>query len=217
MEAVVKLAELIEDWSLYPREKVDDVQVARLIEAFEAGENIPPIVVDKASKRIVDGYHRCRAAKRAGREELNVELRDFASEESMLLEAIRLNARHGVPLGRQDQARVINLGKHLHISYETMASALGIRVIRLKIIKQKMGRLGKRELHLKPALQVRFAGQTIPQAVADINPKLGGNDAMFYARQLLMLLGADALPQTDEMDKLLRELRGQLGRYLKGR
>ena len=42
----VKAAELIEDFSLYPRSQVDGAHVQSMTESLLAGEKLPPIIID---------------------------------------------------------------------------------------------------------------------------------------------------------------------------
>ena len=60
----MQAAQLVEDFSLYPRSQVDGSHVQRLSEALLAGETLPSIIVDE-SGRIIDGFHRRRAVMRA--------------------------------------------------------------------------------------------------------------------------------------------------------
>src|SRR5688572_13414948 len=57
----IKASELVEDFDLYPRGDVDGTHVLSLVQALEAGVELPPIIACKKTKRIVDGFHRRRA------------------------------------------------------------------------------------------------------------------------------------------------------------
>jgi hypothetical protein len=80
----VLCVELVQDYSLYPRTVTDDAHVARLVEALRAGETFPPVVADKASRRVVDGFHRIKAYIRAEGDEAKcaVEWRDYADDQA---------------------------------------------------------------------------------------------------------------------------------------
>ena len=202
----VKVTELVLDWSLYPRHAVDGFQIGRLAEAIEAGEDLPPMMVDEKSLRIVDGFHRYHAFVRAKVEEVAVEMHRFRSEADVFMHAVTLNARHGVPLAPQDQARVLLLGQRLEITREKLAEALAIRPSRIEKIERKLGRIRRGGvLYLKPAIR-HYSGREVPKAVVDISEGLGGNTAEFYIRQLLMLLRSGGLNMTEEASELLDEL-----------
>jgi ParB-like chromosome segregation protein Spo0J len=57
----------------------------------------PPIVVDRATMRVVDGMHRLLAARQLGLETIQVVFFDGTEEEARH-EAIRTNNQHGLPL-----------------------------------------------------------------------------------------------------------------------
>lgn len=106
-KAKVKLSELIEDFDIYPRHSVDSSHVSELARAIQAGEDLPLVIVDKKTKRIVDGFHRTRAWRKVlGRGgEIEADLRSYASEKDLLKEAIERNARQGRKLDQQDRSR----------------------------------------------------------------------------------------------------------------
>lgn len=107
----IPLAELIEDGAIYPRHAVDDHHVTQLAYALKSGATLPPVVAEATSKRIVDGWHRTRAARHVfgpnGR--IEVDLRTYAGERELLEDAVGLNAHHGRKLDSQDRTRAINM------------------------------------------------------------------------------------------------------------
>src|SRR5262245_36857156 len=105
----MKLADLIEDPTLYPRNTVDDTHVGELVKALASGALLPPIIVDAASLRVVDGVHRRRAHLRFFGDDAiaNVDARDFADDAAFFLEAVALNSIHGRRLDRADQTRIV--------------------------------------------------------------------------------------------------------------
>jgi hypothetical protein len=182
------------------------MQVGRLTEAIRAGDPIPPMVVDRESLRIVDGFHRYHAYKRLKTAEIEVNLEKYPSEAALFLRAVMLNARHGVPLSPQDQGRVFLLAEKLEITRENLADALAIRVSKLGNIERKFGKVHRAGLmYLKPALR-HFAGGPVPKEVAEIADGVGGNTGDFYIRQLLMLIRSGGLKMNDATAALLSEL-----------
>ncbi|MFD0692207.1 ParB/RepB/Spo0J family partition protein [Actinomadura fibrosa] len=57
----------------------------------------PPILVHRASMRIIDGHHRAKAAALRGRDEVEVLLVD-GDDDAVFLRAVAENSRHGLPL-----------------------------------------------------------------------------------------------------------------------
>lgn len=63
----------------------------------EDGDGFPPIVVHRASRRIIDGLHRVQAARLRGDVLIEVVFFDGA-EEDAFVRAVELNHAHGLPL-----------------------------------------------------------------------------------------------------------------------
>src|SRR5271155_2464210 len=57
----IALSELVLDFDIYPRVDVDTTNVSRIQDAITAKVAMPPLVIDKTSKRIIDGFHRYKA------------------------------------------------------------------------------------------------------------------------------------------------------------
>lgn len=103
----IDTAELVIDWNLWPRcdannAKVDRQNVRRLKLAIQSGKPIPPIIADKKSLRITDGFHRHTAYTELGLKTVMVELRDYKNDAEMFLDSARINNEHGMGLTSQD-------------------------------------------------------------------------------------------------------------------
>lgn len=186
---------LVEDLSLYPRLQVDDHHVARLAEALRAGASLPPVVADRATKRIVDGFHRRRAALRVFGETatIAVEFHDYADEAAIVLDAIRRNAAHGKRLSTAEEVRCLLIAERVGIDRAAVAAALAVRVERLEELAQKRVADGPTErVVLKPAM-AHLAGKRVDAEQERVNRHLNGNQASYYARMLIELLESDAI------------------------
>lgn len=122
------LTTLVEDFSLYPRNRVDDTHVSDLVRALRSGAELPPIIADVATKRIVDGFHRRRAYLRVLGPDATakVELRRYRNEAALFLEAVELNAHHGRKLDRHDQSRIVLRLRELQVDDRTIALTLHV-------------------------------------------------------------------------------------------
>jgi ParB-like chromosome segregation protein Spo0J len=103
---------------------LNEDHIARLAATPEAW---PPLVVQQSTMRVVDGNHRLAAARRLGLVTLPVIFLD-AGDDDALVEAIRLNAHHGLPLTlaeRRDAAREL-LRLHPFWSDRSIAKAAGL-------------------------------------------------------------------------------------------
>lgn len=88
---------------------------------------LPPIIVHRATMRVIDGMHRLRVAQLRGEERIQVIFFDGGVEDTFVL-AVQLNATHGLPLSKADRAaaaaRIIR--SHPHWSDRMIASVAGL-------------------------------------------------------------------------------------------
>jgi ParB-like chromosome segregation protein Spo0J len=78
---------------------VDEKHVESLV---ETDDELPPILVQRSTMRVIDGMHRLSAARAAGSEKIRARLVDCDDDEAFLL-AVAANVRHGRPLTRADR------------------------------------------------------------------------------------------------------------------
>jgi len=201
----IPAVELVEDLSLYPRLQVDDWYVGRLAEVLRSGAVLPPIVADRKSKRIADGFHRRRAALRAfgPAAEIDVLFRDYPDERSLYLDALRLNAHHGKRLSTAEEVRAVIRGQELGIEPRVIADTLAIRAEKLEGLLERKTARGTVEpvVILKPCFD-HLAGQQLTQQQELANKHSGGHQASFYARMLIELIESGAV---DESNRTLME------------
>ncbi len=102
----ISVHDLIFDRSLSPRLHGVDSDVVELYAAIFREVIWPPILVDRATKKLLDGWHRVEAAKRTGAYTLPVQWVD-AQEEELFALAVRANMTHGVHLSREERYKAI--------------------------------------------------------------------------------------------------------------
>ena len=108
-----------------PRSAGVDMAHARSLAQAEA--DLPPIVVHRATMRVIDGMHRLTAARLRGEREICAKLFDGDDDEAFLL-AVRLNVSHGLPLTIADRraAAVRIIGTHPRLSDRAVAVTAGL-------------------------------------------------------------------------------------------
>jgi len=149
----IKAALLIEDFSLYPRSKVDAIHVRNLAHSLEAGEQLPPLIVDQQN-RLIDGFHRRRAHLRIFGDEAIVSIKriKYNGDKEAFLDALRFNSRHGKGITGSEQTGAIIKARELKIDPEAITSAMGITSEKYQIItKSKIAKIdnSKMEVALK--------------------------------------------------------------------
>jgi len=97
----ININSLVLDFTLYPRCRVDDQHASYMLESVKAGVELPPVIIDKKSKRVIDGFHRVTAMKRffklnkKEKPEITAIIKTYKSEADMFLDAMKYNAAHG--------------------------------------------------------------------------------------------------------------------------
>lgn len=104
----VKLSEVSLDHNLQPRVTITDAIVDEYAEAMTRGESFPPVVLfnDGATNWLADGYHRFRAAQKAGLEGISAEFRSGTKLDA-LRHALSANSSHGLRRSQADRRRAV--------------------------------------------------------------------------------------------------------------
>jgi ParB-like chromosome segregation protein Spo0J len=120
-----------------PRKATDDGHVQALA---EVGGELPPIIVDRTTLRVVDGMHRVQAAQHRGDKTIFVRYFD-GDESAAFVLAVQLNSEHGLPLTlaeRKDAAlRIINY--HPEWSDRAIAAIVGLSDKTVGAIRRRAG------------------------------------------------------------------------------
>jgi hypothetical protein len=214
----IKVSKLILDYDFYPREQIQSYHVNELVQALDAGVVLPPIVVDKKTKRVVDGFHRVRAYQRfyGADAEIPATLKEYESEATMYLEAMAFNSAHGRPLSTYDKARCIARAEELELQPEVVAKALNTTVERITELRaERIAFYEKKPVVLKRTA-IHLAGTELEKEQLEYNVRAGGMQQTFYINQVIAMLEADAVDWDDEKTvKALKRLHGLLDKALK--
>lgn len=111
----------------YLRQAGTDAAHIRLLADAASAAELPPILVQKDSLRIIDGMHRVEVARLRGEPSIKARIVDCSDEEALVL-AVRSNTLHGLPLSRADRisgAKRI-LGNHPDWSDRALAAVAGL-------------------------------------------------------------------------------------------
>lgn len=203
----VKCSELVIDFDLYPRNNVDTNNVRGIAAAEEAGCELPPVLADQESKRVVDGVHRLRARiLRLGPDaEIDVIFKRYKDDAAIFRESMRLNAAHGQRLDSCDRTRCVIIAERLSIPLEAVAGDLHMPLDKLGDLRNtRTATSAGLSIPLKRTVSQHFAGKALTPRQVEANTKLSGMNQVFYANQLIELLESKMLDLTDE--KLVERL-----------
>ena len=209
----LKAAEIVLDFDLYPRNNIDSANVTNITAAMEAGVEMPPVIIDRTSKRCIDGFHRVRAALRlhGDNAEIQVIEKDYPNEKEMFLDAMRYNAGHGAKLDPNDRTRCAIIAERLHITMDRVAGALNMTKAKLEVLREtRVAKHDGLQIALKQTVR-HFCGKRLTRAQVAANAKLSGMNQSFYANQLITLIESEMLDTDDErLMIVLRKLHGLL-------
>jgi hypothetical protein len=196
------VAELIEDFDLYPRTSVESYAIASICDAMAAGAAMPPIVVCDDTKKIIDGLHRSRAKTRSDGPgaTIKAEMRHYASDKERFLDAVKRNASHGVKLDTYDRAHCAIIAERLGIAQRAIAEVLQVHMKKYKdILKKRRGMAERsgRPIPLKKPLQ-HLEGCEFTEAQEEASKKLMGMHQTQMVHQVIILIENDLLDMENE-------------------
>ena len=111
----IKLDKLILDEAFYPRTDCDWMQAHRYAEAMQVAakdptaEKFPPIKIaplGDGNYRVIDGWHRCKAAKECGYDRIDADIVENLSDQDQFIAAVEANLTHGKGLSNFDRAKI---------------------------------------------------------------------------------------------------------------
>jgi uncharacterized ParB-like nuclease family protein len=194
----IALDEIRIDECVQVRAKIVPEVVDEYTEAMRAGDEFPPLAVfqDGDTYILADGFTRLSAAKRAGRANINCEVRPGGLRDAMLF-AAGANATHGCPRSTADKRcavlKLLNddewgswadreIARHCHVGHQLVAElrevtgrATSERKFRSKhgsVGKMKVDKIGQKSKHKSSSAASSGAKETQQsalQSTADTN------------------------------------------------
>lgn len=197
----VKLSEIVEDMAIYPRGSVSEVRVADLMYALDAGDTLPLPLIDRATRKTVDGVHRIHAyRKRLGGEGMiDVEVQEFPGDLEMIKESARINHLHGLPLGRYDQRVAYLKIKQFGGTDEEAAAALGVTQTRLLQIVVRQADSPQGAIALKRGTEHLGGSYLTAEQVTEIR-RMRGAPARSKITELTRLIQRGLVPLEHDAD-----------------
>ena len=104
----MKITDICIDGGTQTRAAIDTETVAEYTDLYTSGVRFPDIIVfhDGTKYWLADGFHRVAAAKRAGVDEINTEVRQGTRRDAVLY-SVGANATHGLPRKNADKRRAV--------------------------------------------------------------------------------------------------------------
>lgn len=194
MSIRMKLSELVLEYKFYPRQRLDRYHVEEIAEAIRSGVHVPPITADKSSHVVSDGWHRIEAFRRLWGDdaEIEVDLKEYASEAEIFQDAIRLNASHGRALSAVDEAHCLSKAEEFKLESAAVATLLNITTERAEeLVSNRLALSAEGKVVLKGST-AHLAGKRLTTEQVEYNKKAGGLPQPFYINQVIAMLESDS-------------------------
>ena len=193
----IKAASLVLDYNIYQRHELDDYHVREIKHAMEAGVEMPPVVADKVTKRVVDGFHRVTAALKGDpNATILVTFQEYASDGELFQDSMQRNAGHGRNLTKYDKARCGILGQEFGLTPAQISTALNMTGARLTSLLLKRTAASGEVLKQTTA---HFAGKAMTPAQERYSRRqAGGLDQLFYINQVVALVESGSVDLSRE-------------------
>ncbi len=212
----VLLASLTFDYTVFPRGQVDSQNVAYIREAIRAGTKLPPLVVCKKTRRVVDGFHRGKAYRLECGEGVKVEIieKTYKGDKDFFIDACALNGAHGRALSTFDRSHIVVTAKTLGIDLSSIATALNMTTDKLSSLSvdrsAQVNGDSVRTIPIKRTIR-HMRGKVLTRPQVEANRKLSGMNQVFYVNQLITLVESRLLNKEDDLlIERLRVLHGLL-------
>lgn len=99
----MNIEQIIIRTAVNPRKKLSDKLIGHYAEVFDA---LPPVIVQKDTGVLIDGFHRVAAAKHIGRYDVPADEVDIPDDE-LFAEACKRNNAHGLALSNDERNEAI--------------------------------------------------------------------------------------------------------------
>ncbi|MFI9388820.1 ParB/RepB/Spo0J family partition protein [Kutzneria sp. NPDC052558] len=118
--------------------RLDGENVEHVKVLAESAESLPPIIVHRATMRVIDGMHRLRAARMRGVDQIDVRFFNGCAEDAFVL-AVETNVVHGLPLSAADRGAAVEriLQTHPQWSDRAIASVTGLSAKTVGVIRRR--------------------------------------------------------------------------------
>lgn len=205
----LKISDLKQDYTLYPRQYINSYHVKEFVEALESGAKFPPIIVEAKTLRIVDGFHRVEAYRKhwGDTAEIEADVKEYAGDIEFYSEVISINSKHGQGLTEYDKANAIVKAESLGMTIDTIAPLLQMTIEKIGELRQeRYATYQMQSVTLKGSIK-HLAGTELDDNQMNYVRHAGGRQQTFYINQIIAMIESDSVDWNNEkVMNLLRKL-----------
>jgi len=223
---------LVKDSSIYPRTQLNLAHVSELAEKLRAGAVLPPVIANRQTLQLVDGFHRVEAyiSVFGGDYLIQVDDREYASERDMYSDALSLNTRHGLGIVGAELISAIIKAQNFGFTNLEISRCLSITQTRVEtLIRTRVATISQvQPAHVQfapartqtGALQAvkrsvsHLGGRTITQNQANAMVKLPGISQRLLFEQVRLIVENNMVnSENASIISELRKLKSALDEY----
>ncbi len=194
----IELSLIVLDETVYPRHKVNPHNVESIRDVINTGHKLPPMLIEKGTNVLVDGWHRHGAYEAEGIEVVTVKEKVYTDRKALLSDAVNLNM-HGQQLSPRDKLRSAALLLEAGFSMEKVSEIVRVPMPKLQgRLERRTAFDGEGEQHILKRGMQHNRGRTLTDKQVAAHERYGGHNASRYARMLFDTLKQDLWPKDSE-------------------
>ncbi len=210
--AKMKMGKIVEDLTLYPRNKINPYNVSQMRESLRAGQRLPVILVDQQN-RCVDGIHRLRAMKAeyGANVVVSVHVKKYQDDSEFFCDAMEMNSRHGFQLTIWDRVKCLIQAQDMGIPLDSVSKSLSITTEKAESLLKRQSEEG---VPLKCGMD-HFSGKKMTSEQASFNNgDASGKMTLFHVNQLIKKIETGSIEDTENVHAGLKKLYGLIHVFL---
>lgn len=217
----LRIADIICDERLYPRDRVAWKTVYQYQNAMIAGSVFPPVSVAKvgAEYKLIDGWHRIEAYKRRKEEYVTAVVTSGLTDDEIYIEAVRANAVNGRQFSMKERAEAILRLQDMKLEPLAISELIRIPVDKMGmfVCDRMVNTITGEPVILKQTLKHLADSDEIESNIEERQKRLSGIEQVQLIDELIYLLSEGLLNLNSEvMVSKLRELYRVLGGVIDG-
>jgi hypothetical protein len=180
--------------------------------------DLPPVVADRKTKKITNGFHRVTAYQKAYGSAVLIPViwKDYTDEAEMWADAVKMNGAQGLGLGFSvfDMGRIVMQGKEFDVDTSIVAKWLYITEAKAEsLLKNTVlvedSTLAGAEIRvpIKKGMDKLASQERITQAQMEANDQALGVRAIRLANDLLARITTDSIYYSEDFLFVLEKLR----------
>lgn len=215
----IKVSELVINDELVRLRPVNGFFVSRYRLAYRTGADMPLIVVDRKSKKIVSGNHRATAMIKefSAGHKITVICRSYKNKREIVEDFARENVGHGNALNGISRKRIINELLQEGATAEQVAELFNVPIKRIEEIGGEVVVVicGKNEQVVLPVKAGPHIDSTVTQAQYDEHIKVDrGVSFICEAQQIIRWIKNDWIEKNPDNFKVAQELQRAVGGFI---